>query len=263
VLIKNLNGCFVLVVMMAVLAVAGTARADLPIEDGFDEYTLPHNDDNSTGLVDIGFDPNFYGVKYTQLHVNNNGNVTLNREQWDFNPFALTASLNNPIIAPFFADVDTTSGNEVTYGQGTFRTRSAFGVNWIGVGRYSQQYDKLNTFQLLLVDRSDVGPGDFDIRFNYGDILWDAVTASGGNSAVVGFSNGAGNYYEVPGSGVHGAFINGGDQSLRDIRILVFEVRNGVPTPTPLVPTPSAFLLGAIGLGGVGLVRRLRRKKIA
>ncbi|MCX7083705.1 MAG: hypothetical protein NT008_10190 [Methylococcales bacterium] len=38
---------------------------------------LPANDDGSTGLVNIGFNLNFYGASYSQLYVNNNGNVVL------------------------------------------------------------------------------------------------------------------------------------------------------------------------------------------
>ncbi|MHC4122571.1 MAG: nidogen-like domain-containing protein, partial [Planctomycetota bacterium] len=93
----------------------------------------------------------------------------------------------------------------------------AFGVTWIDVGYYYTHVDKLNTFQLILIDRSDRAPDDFDIEFNYDKIEWETGDASGGEngyggtSARAGFSNGTGEpgtFYELEGSGVHGAFLD-------------------------------------------------------
>jgi hypothetical protein len=42
----------------------------------------------------------------------------------------------------------------------------AFSIAWPGVGHYDQHVDKLDNFQLLLVDKSAAGPEDFDIVFN-------------------------------------------------------------------------------------------------
>ena len=79
------------------------------------------------------------------------------------------------IIAPFWADVDTRSTNSgvTTYGTNTVDGRVAFGVSWINVGYYSSNYDKLNSFQLVLIDRSDRTNGDFDLEFNYARIQWE------------------------------------------------------------------------------------------
>jgi hypothetical protein len=105
-----------------------------------------------------------------------------------------------PIIAPFFGDVDTRNelSGVVTYGSSVFEGRQVFCANWdgVGVGYYNQRVDKLNKFQVLLVDRSDIGAGDFDIIFNYNQIQWETGEASGGtnglggDSARVGYSNG-------------------------------------------------------------------------
>ena len=46
------------------------------IRSGFNSSTLPRNDDDSTGLVDLPFTANFFGVTRNALYVNNNGNVT-------------------------------------------------------------------------------------------------------------------------------------------------------------------------------------------
>ncbi len=56
-----------------------------------------------------------------------------------------------------------------------FQGRDAFGVTWGGVGYHSYYTDKLNAFQLLLVDRPDTGTGNFDIHFNYDQIQWELV----------------------------------------------------------------------------------------
>jgi hypothetical protein len=148
----------------------------------------------------------------------------------------------------------------VTYGTDTVGGRAAFGVNWVDVGYFNAHDDKLNQFQLVLIDRSDINPGDFDIQFNYGDMLWETGDVSGGSgglggtSAAVGYSNGAGSYQEVIGSLVAGSFVgqNGltGDQ-------INFTVRNGVVAG---IPEPgSVAALGCVLVSG--LLLRTRRSK--
>jgi hypothetical protein len=221
---------------------------------GFNAHILPANDDDSTGAVPLGFTVNFFGHNYSTLYVNNNGNVTFDSPLSAFTPFDLT-STGHVIVAPFFADVDTRLGNVLTYGTGTVDGHPAFGVTWPGVGYYSEHTDKLNAFQMVLIDRSDFAPGDFDIEFNYGQIQWETGDASGGvngfggASARVGFSNGTGQpgtFFELPGSGVHGAFLDGNSQTglinnsanSPDPGQYVFQVRAG----TPLVHNTAAFL---------------------
>jgi hypothetical protein len=208
---------------------------------------LPRNDDGSTPAVTLPFNANFFGTTSTFLFVNNNGNVTFNQPLPTFTPFRITA-LTPPIIAPFFADVDTRASgtSPVTYSFGpiTFNGRNAMCVNWVNVGYFANHADKLNSFQLLLVDRSDVNPGDFDIVMNYNRILWETGDASGGSngfggvSAGAGYSAGTGNagqFFEFPGSLVNGALLDtngttGLSRTSRNSLIVgrhVFEVRNG------------------------------------
>jgi hypothetical protein len=164
----------------------------------------------------IGFSINFYSNTFTQLYLNNNGNVTFDADLSDFTPFGLAATATQ-IIAPFFADVDTRAGNVVTFGNDTVDGHAAFGVNWLNVGYFSQNTDKLNSFQLILIQRSDRNPGDFDIEFNYDQVQWetgdasDGVDGLGGSSAVVGFSNGSGRpgtSFELHGSAIPGQFLD-------------------------------------------------------
>jgi hypothetical protein len=218
---------------------------------GFHSTLLPANDDGSSGLVSIGFNVNFFGHTYNSLYINNNGNVTFDAALGTYTPFNLSTA-NRAIIAPFFADVDTRgAGSALTgWGTGTFAGRTAFAVTWPGVGYYSSGTDKLNVFQLILTDRSDVAPGDFDIYFHYDQIQWETGGASGGSgglggsSARAGYSNGEpGIYYELPGSAINGALLDGGLHSLVAgsntglAGQYHYLVRNGnVTPPPPVVP---------------------------
>jgi hypothetical protein len=210
-------------------------------------------------LVPVGFTMNFFGVNFSSLYINTNGNVTLDSPLSTFTPFGLTAT-NRQIIAPFFSDVDTRNAGSgvVTFGTGTFGGRNAFGVNWIGVGYYSQHVDKKDSFQLLLVDRSDTGAGNFDIVFNFDQMQFETGDASGGSGGLggssgrSGFSNGTGNpgtSFELAGSGVPGSLIDGGANALitHDLNSdvlgrYIFNARNG---SIDVIPEPATLVLAA------------------
>lgn len=254
-----------------VLLPSGDAAAAGPnavrLNAGFTTNALARNDDGSTGLQNLGFSVCFYGPTFDRLFVNNNGNVTFDAPLTTYTPFSLSSTARK-IIAPFFADVDTRGALSqlVTYGIDTVNGRPAFGVNWVNVGYFGSNDDLLNSFQLVLIDRSDTGAGNFDFELNYDRILWETGDASGGvngfggSPARAGYSNGtgaAGSFYEFAGSAVtrslidsnlttgliHGT-LNAGGQLGR----YVFSVRGcsvvGGPTSPPIVqpvlPTPTA-----------------------
>lgn len=224
-------------------------------------------------LVPVGFNLNFFGVNRTSLYINTNGNVTLDSPLSTFTPFGLTAA-SREIISPFFADVDTrnAASGVVTFGSGTFASRNAFGVNWINVGYFNQKVDKTNSFQLLLVDRSDTGAGNFDIVFNYDRVAWETGDASGGtgglggSSARAGFSNGTGNpgtSFELAGSAVPGSLLDNGPNALitRSLNSdvlgrYIFNARGGGIT---VVPEPGSLML--LAAGGVVLYGTRRFSK--
>ncbi|MDK8464216.1 nidogen-like domain-containing protein [Marinobacter sp. SS13-12] len=265
-----------LTIGLSSLAVPAGAHA-AAIVSGFNTNTLARNDDGSDGPVNIGFTANFFGIEHNELYVNNNGNVTFGSDLSTFTPFDLT-STGQQIIAPFFSDVDTRSAGEpVTYGTGMYEGRDAFGVNWIDVDYYPSNtaHTNRNSFQLILVDRSDIASGDFDFIFNYDQIEWEAGTASGsdpdglgGSSARVGYSNGTGDpgtFFELSGSAVNGAFIDGGPNALISSRLnsdvdgrYVFSARSGGVDNPVQVPEPGSLALLGIGLAGLGFVRRRR-----
>lgn len=184
---------------------------------GFRTNVIPANDDGSGPLTPIGFPVSFFGKTYTHLHVNNNGNFTFDEALSTYTPFPITNTAR-VIIAPFFADVDTRGDSElVTYGMDTVDGRRAFGANYVRVGYYAIHTDKLNSFQVILIDRSDIAEGDFDIEFNYNSVAWETGDASGGvngfggSPARVGYANGTGTpgtFFELPGSAEAGAFLD-------------------------------------------------------
>jgi hypothetical protein len=101
----------------------------------------------------------------------------------------------------------------------------AFGVEWANVGYYTEHADKLLSMQLVLIDRTDVAPGDFDMEFNYAQIKWEAGDVSGGCdglwtgyncsggyyggfSARAGYASAGGSSFEINGSAVAGALLD-------------------------------------------------------
>lgn len=236
--------------------------------------SLAANDDGSTGATNIGFNLNFFGASFSTLFVNNNGNVTFDAPLSTFTPFPLL-NTNRKLLAPFFADVDTRAAGSslVTYGASTIGGKNVFGVNWINVGYFASHADKLNSFQLIITDRSDIAAGDFDFEFNFDKILWETGDASngtgglGGSSARMGWSNGTTASYEQAGSAINGAFLDGGPMSLVAGSLnsnvagrYVFSVRNGAVEPPNGVPEPGSLLLVAAALIGAGVAARRRQR---
>ncbi len=198
---------------------------------GFGEGVLPANDDGSTAAIDItsvfegGID--FFGTTYTEIYVNNNGNVTFGGPLGTYTPFALTGDTGIPIIAPYFADVDTSGGpvapspggnstgsNLVYYDldpTGGPNGQGVLTVTWDDVGYYGGHTDLTNAFQLRLYDQ---GNGDFTIELRYEDVQWTTGDASGGTGGLggtvarAGFSAGDGvTYFEFPQSGDQAAML--------------------------------------------------------
>lgn len=195
---------------------------------GFGENYVERNDDGYSDFIDLSSifpqGLNFFGTTYNGLYVNNNGNITFGYGLSSFTPTSIGGSFYNPIIAPFWADVDT----RAEYGTDGYVTPTAGGnsmgsnltwydidtttntltVTWDDVGYYYYGIDKLNAFQLQLIS---TGNGNFDIVYRYEDINWttgdasDGVDGLGGVVARAGFSAGDGaNYYEFYFSGDQG-----------------------------------------------------------
>ena len=192
---------------------------------GFGENSLSRNDDGSfqlniTSVFESGI--NFFGTNYTSLFINTNGNVTFGSAQSTYTPAGM-AGVTRPMIAPFFADVDT-RGGAVTASSGGTSTGSnliwydldtvndVITITWDDVGYYNAKTNKLNAFQMELID---LGGGDWTVRFVYESINWTTGDASGGSNglggtvATAGFTAGNGvDFYQLPTSGSQAAMLD-------------------------------------------------------
>ena len=262
-------------ILLSLVAVSLDAQV-IRTNAGFKSQTVPRNDDGSSDLTPLGFTINFFGKLRNSAYVNNNGNLTFDAPLSTYTPFGLQKT-SREIIAPFFADVDTRGpkGALVSYGQDTVNGRRAFGANFISVGYYNVHDDKLNRFQVVVIDRSDTGAGNFTIEFNYENVAWETGDASGGVNgfggvpATVGWSNGTtdpGTSFELPGSLISGSFLNSGPRALirahlntSQIGRLLFQARDGLISPGlqvkggPLLPDGTVGETYSFGFTATGV----------
>ena len=203
-------------------------------------YTLAMepNDDESSALINIPFNFNLYGQNYTSMYINNNGNITFNGPLITFNATAFP-STGNAIVAPFWADVDTRGAGQVLYKV----TPTALYVNWVGVGYFNQQSDKLNTFQLIITNGSDPVIEEGNVAFCYQDMQWTTGSASSGVNgffgipATCGANKGDGVSYflisrfDHPGVDFDGALGNPDGISWLDNKSFAFDASNGGNVP--------------------------------
>jgi gliding motility-associated-like protein len=132
------------------------------------------NDDGSSNAINLPFDFCFYGTTYNTVYINNNGNISLGGPTSTFSSTGFPTT-GFPMLAPFWADVDTRNGGQVLYKI----TPTALYVNWVNVGYYSMMNDKVNTFMLVITDQFDpvLSLGN-NVGFAYGDMSWTTGAAS-------------------------------------------------------------------------------------
>jgi len=175
---------------------------------GFGENFLDRNDDEFTGFIDLtsvfSSGINFFGQTYTGVYLNNNGNLTFNSGLGTYTPYSLTGT-STPMIAAYFADVDTRNSTDFTGGSNLAwydldTVNHIFTATWDHVGYYDERNDKSNSFQIQLIEN---GANPIDIVFRYENIDWTTGEASGGVNgfggvvATAGFNNGAGAAFQL------------------------------------------------------------------
>ncbi|MFK7758222.1 MAG: nidogen-like domain-containing protein [Flavobacteriales bacterium] len=151
----------------------------------YTETTFAANgtDDGSTPNIAFPFDFELYGTTYNSFWINTNGTVTFDGADGTFTP---TGFPNNDVmLAPFWGDVDFGCAN---CGSAWYKvTDDAVYVNWLQVGYFNEQSDKLNTFQVVFTPSdSDVLGGGNNAQFCYQDMQWTTGGASGGTSGFGG-----------------------------------------------------------------------------
>ncbi len=185
----------------AMLPMGGGGNGDgsvVPVQPG--AVILGPNDDGSTGAIPLGFTFDFYGSSYTEFYINNNGNVTFGASEESYEPTGFPNPGIPPMIAPFWADVDTRGAGSglVHFTSGTSGSSGNpyVQVDWLDVGYFGEHTDLLNTFTLYIEDRPT---GDV-VAFFYGDMEWadgdvTGLGGFGGPGAQIGFDSGDGVNY--------------------------------------------------------------------
>lgn len=195
------------------------------------DYVVPQNDDGSSGMVSISIPFPFFDQNHNSLFVNTNGVISFTTSVSQYTPDRFPLGDNRRLVAPFWADVDTTVAGKVIYRETSvqgllqratdditkiyvhcknFRAGWLLIATWYEVAFYGAQGDyrnKNNTFQAVLTTD---GMHSFVI-FNYNKITWTTGTASSGNSsglggtpAQAGYNAGDGvRFFNIPGSGTH------------------------------------------------------------
>jgi MYXO-CTERM domain-containing protein len=211
--------------------VSAADRADLPTQErycgadlitglggvaGFGDHLMAGNgclhlnDDESSPPIDIRtWFPGglrFFDSVHTSLYVNTNGNITFSGPLGTYTPSAFPVA-GRPMIAPFWADVDTRgtgcmyspagacfprAENQVWWhfeaATGTTPARAIF--TWDEVGYFGCLVDRRHSFQLILTQANfgcapPTTPGmmgtDFDVEFRFNRCEWDTGNASGGS----------------------------------------------------------------------------------
>ncbi|MBP6334645.1 MAG: PKD domain-containing protein [Bacteroidia bacterium] len=203
------------------------------------------NDDWSTIELGLPFNFCFYGDPVDSVFLNNNGNVSIGAPYSTFTANAFPDP-SFVMIAPFWGDVDTrdTASGLVYYKI----TPTYMIVQWENVGYFSQQSDKINTFQLIISDGLDpILPAGQNTSFCYRDMQWTTGSASGGvngfggTPATVGVNRGDGvdfiqiGRFDMAGSTYDGPFLNNDGIDALDNQVFYFNSCVSSSNVAPLV----------------------------
>lgn len=216
------------------------------------------NDDGYTSEILLPFTFTLYGTAYNSCWVNNNGNVTFDYGLYSYTPWGFPSG-DNPMLAPFFADVDTRGAGSVWYKIEANRMI----VIWDHVGYYSYGVDKLNTFELIFSDGTDplIGLGN-NVAFSYADMAWttgsasDGVDGFGGSPATVGINKGDNieyaqiGRYDHAGNDYDGPYNNNDGVDWLDCQLFLFntggEAANVAPVFVTTPPSPVELTVGDV-----------------
>jgi hypothetical protein len=194
-----------------------------PIIGDLSWYTtsLDVGDDLSENVT-LPFPINFLGVTRTEAWISSNGYLSF-EEFFEYSSVTL-AEWTAALIAPFMVDqvLEQSYSGSGTLRWGSqvagFEGRDVFVVLWDNIGGYEQDAyvganQNLsgvigNTYQLVIVDRSDIAPGDFDVLFNYEEINW--VYTGDETFLAIGYTDGAGRVHEHETTGSFGMWSESG-----------------------------------------------------
>jgi hypothetical protein len=147
---------------------------------------LPRNDDGSFGPVALGFNFSLFGTIYNQVYINTNGNITFDAPYGEYNASGFPIGV--PMIAPFWADVDTRNASSGRVSYALYADRLV--VTWNRVAYFTTggagPINRKNTFQLTIKANTAPTFTGNDVVFAYDDMQWTTGNASGGTSGFGG-----------------------------------------------------------------------------
>ncbi|XP_011409624.1 PREDICTED: CUB and sushi domain-containing protein 1-like [Amphimedon queenslandica] len=223
---------------------------------GTNDNTLQRGDD-MTASIRLSLPFTFYNTTYTELFVSTNGAISLGDDSSSLvNVQFPQDMMDQPLIAPYLADVDTTGignvyyrhsnaaadleyANEFIRNTGTFASSSASQivvVTWDSVGYYRSKTNKVNTFQCILGWNAQES---FAIFLYVNPLLWTTGDANGGRNGVggmqaqVGFIAGDGSrFFTLPGSGSNFVLALDSDTNIMQPGRYVFQINSDITEPT-------------------------------
>ncbi|XP_046664076.1 nidogen isoform X2 [Homalodisca vitripennis] len=211
-------------VTLCVVLYAGAALAlDFYAYGPAYDSQLPPQNDISSSEIPLAVPIKFFGETYNSIFVNSNGLLSFLTEIPMF--FSIQFPLNYPIIAPLYANVDTSGHGHIYYRetqdpdllkrfnhrvqhfypnlQAPFTAKSLFIASWLEVGYFPSGTDKVNTFQAVI--GSDGSESFVELLYRPGGVQW--VQGRGSSDrlpdarAQAGFVAEDGRLYTLRGSG--------------------------------------------------------------
>jgi hypothetical protein len=230
---------------------------------------LARGDDNSSVQINLGFTFVLYGVNHTSCFINNNGNITFGSAFGDYTPSGFPSAAVPPMIAPFWADVDTrnTATGRVWYkiiDSNNGGLPDTLIVTWDNVGYFNSHADLLDTFQMVITNFTNpLFPTGANVCFDYDNMCWTTgdIEGSGGftnppspttGNATVGINQGNGSgYFQIGRFGENnstydGPFGGADGVNYLDNRRFFFNTQSGnVPPIAASVPTNNTYTVQA------------------
>lgn len=271
--------------LLAALGLLPTALSAQHIRTGFDTESLSRGGNSSSGPIELPFLTNIRGSTDDQLSwgdpnlifVCTDGFVSLgllsntcpSTLSWagQLPPTLITGALT--ALAPLYRDLSLSfnelQGGSIGWGLGAVQGRSAWGATWFDVSTNSSNDAAFrNSFQLVLIERSDRALGDFDVEFNYGFLgqgYNSPTDVFAGAYDIGGFLDPNGVPYDeyryevapAPFSRITMCWVGG------SVNNSVCAPGGGDPNDPIPVPEPASWTLVAAGLGAMRLVRRRGR----
>ncbi|CAH1793172.1 unnamed protein product [Owenia fusiformis] len=195
-----------------------------PYGPSSNDTALEQSDDTSSNEIHLETEIVFFDDVHSSIFVNLNGHLSFETELPGYNA-DFQFPMPYKVIAGFLSDIDTTLSGDVYFREETddrsalrraseevgkhfpsfseFTASSLFIATWEDVGRYNQNFEEINTFQIIIATD---GTNSF-ATFIYPE---DGISWLKGDGkalpiedppAQAGFDSGDGRTYTLPGSG--------------------------------------------------------------